>query len=134
MDGHRQAPRKQFTQLRQAPSKCRNGLDIAMHRLRRKLHGSGVGIRTIRGLGYLLQQDQDGDDEGAADPGAARPAPTPAAVPCGADAGGVLAIDAAVTYRMALADGPVDIAPHAPGHSSGRGHADTECITGWVPP
>lgn len=34
---------------------------------------------------------------------------------------GVLAIDAAVTYRMALADGPIDIAPHAPGHSSGRG-------------
>ncbi len=26
---------------------------------------------------------------------------------------GVLAIDAAVTYRMALADGPIDIAPHA---------------------
>ncbi|KFA23856.1 response regulator transcription factor [Xanthomonas vasicola] len=41
-----------------------NGLDIAMHRLRRKLHGSGVGIRTIRGLGYLLQECQDGDDEG----------------------------------------------------------------------
>ncbi|WP_242629601.1 hypothetical protein [Xanthomonas oryzae] len=46
---------------------------------------------------------------------------------------GVLAIDAAVTYRMVLADGPIDIAPHAPGHSSGRRHADTECITGWVP-
>ncbi|KAB7770552.1 response regulator [Xanthomonas maliensis] len=41
-----------------------NGLDIAMYRLRRKLHGSGVGIRTIRGLGYLLQERQDGDDEG----------------------------------------------------------------------
>jgi two-component system OmpR family response regulator len=40
-----------------------NGLDIAMHRLRRKLHGSGVGIRTIRGLGYLLQECQDGGDE-----------------------------------------------------------------------
>ncbi len=37
---------------------------------------------------------------------------------------GVLAIDAAVTYRMALADGPIDIAPYAPGHSSGRGHAE----------
>ncbi|AEQ94643.1 hypothetical protein XOC_0406 [Xanthomonas oryzae pv. oryzicola BLS256] len=45
----------------------------------------------------------------------------------------MLAIDAAVTYRMVLADGPIDIAPHAPGHSSGRRHADTECITGWVP-
>ncbi|WP_371182511.1 response regulator [Xanthomonas sacchari] len=33
-----------------------NGLDISMHRLRRKLHGAGVGIRTIRGLGYLLEE------------------------------------------------------------------------------
>lgn len=40
-----------------------NGLDIAMYRLRRKLQGSGVGVRTIRGLGYLLQEQQDtGDD------------------------------------------------------------------------
>ncbi|CBA16264.1 response regulator [Xanthomonas albilineans] len=33
-----------------------NGLDISMHRLRRKLHGTGVGIRTIRGLGYMLEE------------------------------------------------------------------------------
>ncbi|MFC6839169.1 response regulator [Xanthomonas theicola] len=33
-----------------------NGLDISMHRLRRKLEHSGVGIRTIRGLGYLLEE------------------------------------------------------------------------------
>ncbi len=33
-----------------------NGLDISIHRLRRKLAGSGVGIRTIRGLGYLLEE------------------------------------------------------------------------------
>src|SRR5512139_3759073 len=33
-----------------------NGLDIAMHRVRRKLQGSGVSIRTIRGLGYLLEE------------------------------------------------------------------------------
>ena len=33
-----------------------NGLDIAIHRLRRKLHGSGTGVRTIRGLGYLLEE------------------------------------------------------------------------------
>ncbi|TBR10177.1 MAG: response regulator transcription factor [Lysobacter sp.] len=32
-----------------------NGLDICIHRLRRKLHDSGVQIRTIRGLGYLLE-------------------------------------------------------------------------------
>lgn len=32
-----------------------NGLDIAVHRLRRKLEGTGVSIRTIRGLGYMLE-------------------------------------------------------------------------------
>ena len=37
-----------------------NGLDIAIHRLRRKLHGSGAGVRTVRGLGYLLEED-DGE-------------------------------------------------------------------------
>ncbi|MCC4595152.1 response regulator transcription factor [Xanthomonas campestris pv. phormiicola] len=46
-----------------------NGLDISMHRLRRKLHGSGVGIRTIRGLGYLLEESRtaDADADAAAD-------------------------------------------------------------------
>ena len=33
-----------------------NGLDIAIHRLRRKLEHSGVEVRTVRGLGYLLQE------------------------------------------------------------------------------
>ena len=33
-----------------------NGLDIAIHRLRRKLQGSGTTVRTIRGLGYLLEE------------------------------------------------------------------------------
>lgn len=33
-----------------------NGLDIALHRLRRKLQDSGVSVRTIRGLGYLLEE------------------------------------------------------------------------------
>ncbi len=36
-----------------------NGLDIAIHRLRRKLDGSGTGVRTIRGLGYLLEELTD---------------------------------------------------------------------------
>lgn len=36
-----------------------NGLDIAIHRLRRKLEGSGTGVRTIRGLGYLLEGTAD---------------------------------------------------------------------------
>ncbi len=36
-----------------------NGLDIAVYRLRRKLDGSGVRIRTVRGLGYLLETGND---------------------------------------------------------------------------
>ena len=36
-----------------------NGLDIAIYRVRRKLQGSGVMIRTIRGLGYLLEEGSD---------------------------------------------------------------------------
>ena len=36
-----------------------NGLDIAIHRLRRKLEGSGTGVRTIRGLGYLLEESDE---------------------------------------------------------------------------
>lgn len=34
-----------------------NGLDIAVHRLRRKLAESGVNLRTVRGLGYMLEAD-----------------------------------------------------------------------------
>jgi len=30
-----------------------------VHRLRRKLEGSGIRIRTLRGLGYLLEQGPD---------------------------------------------------------------------------
>jgi two-component system OmpR family response regulator len=36
-----------------------NGLDIALYRLRRKLAGSGTRVRTIRGLGYLLEEAGD---------------------------------------------------------------------------
>jgi two-component system, OmpR family, response regulator len=32
-----------------------NAIDIAMHRLRKKFDQSGVNIRTIRGLGYLIE-------------------------------------------------------------------------------
>ncbi|MDR1075499.1 MAG: response regulator [Xanthomonadaceae bacterium] len=38
-----------------------NGLDISIHRLRRKLHGTGARIRTVRGLGYLLEACEDSD-------------------------------------------------------------------------
>jgi len=30
-------------------------IEVYIHRLRRKLEGSGTGIRTVRGLGYLLE-------------------------------------------------------------------------------
>ena len=30
-------------------------LEVIVHRLRRKLEGSDVSIRTVRGLGYLLE-------------------------------------------------------------------------------
>ena len=44
-----------------------NGLDIAIHRLRRKLQDSGVTVRTIRGLGYLLEHGEaDAPPPGAA--------------------------------------------------------------------
>ena len=34
-----------------------NVMEIFVHRLRKKLQDAGVGIRTIRGLGYLLERD-----------------------------------------------------------------------------
>ena len=39
-----------------------NALEAFISRLRRKLQGSGAGIRTLRGLGYLVEaQADDGD-------------------------------------------------------------------------
>ena len=35
-----------------------NLVEVYMHRLRRKLAGSGVAIRTVRGLGYRLEEHQ----------------------------------------------------------------------------
>lgn len=32
-----------------------NAVEVYVHRLRRKLDGSGIAIRTLRGLGYLLE-------------------------------------------------------------------------------
>src|SRR5436190_15317462 len=32
-------------------------IEVYIHRLRRKLDGSGLAIRTVRGLGYLLEQE-----------------------------------------------------------------------------
>lgn len=37
-----------------------NAIEVYVHRLRRKLEPAGVSIRTIRGLGYLLEKDPNG--------------------------------------------------------------------------
>lgn len=37
------------------PGAVGGALEVYIHRLRRKLDGSGLGIRTVRGLGYLLE-------------------------------------------------------------------------------
>lgn len=34
-----------------------NAIEVCVHRLRKKIEPSGVNIRTIRGLGYLLEKD-----------------------------------------------------------------------------
>ncbi len=34
-----------------------NAIEVYIHRLRRRLEGSGLDIRTVRGLGYLLEAD-----------------------------------------------------------------------------
>lgn len=42
-----------------------NALDVAIHRLRKKLHtiGSSVSIVNVRGIGYALREDGDTDEE-----------------------------------------------------------------------
>jgi two-component system OmpR family response regulator len=37
-----------------------NAIEVYVHRLRRKLEPAGVSIRTIRGLGYLLEKNTNG--------------------------------------------------------------------------
>jgi two-component system OmpR family response regulator len=34
-------------------------IEVYIHRLRKKLEGSGLGIRTVRGLGYLLENESE---------------------------------------------------------------------------
>ncbi len=36
-----------------------NAIEVYVHRLRKKLEGSGLVIRTVRGLGYLLEKPRD---------------------------------------------------------------------------
>ena len=35
-----------------------NTIEVYIHRLRRKLEGGGLVIRTVRGLGYLLEEEE----------------------------------------------------------------------------
>lgn len=41
-----------------------NALEAFISRLRKKLQGSGAGIRTLRGLGYVLEPDHGGPGAG----------------------------------------------------------------------
>jgi len=36
-----------------------NAIEVYVHRLRKKLEPAGIQIRTVRGLGYMLDKDQD---------------------------------------------------------------------------
>jgi two-component system, OmpR family, response regulator len=36
-----------------------NAVEVCVHRLRKKLEPSGINIRTVRGLGYLLDKQVD---------------------------------------------------------------------------
>lgn len=38
-----------------------NAIEVCVHRLRKKIEPSGIVIRTIRGLGYLMEKNQDKD-------------------------------------------------------------------------
>ena len=44
---------------RTEPASATNSIEVYIHRLRRKLEQSGLAIRTVRGLGYLLEADAD---------------------------------------------------------------------------
>mgnify|MGYP003579901304 CR=1 FL=1 len=37
-----------------------NAIEVFVYRLRRKLEVSGVGIRTVRGMGYLIEKEHAG--------------------------------------------------------------------------
>ncbi|MEP6722790.1 MAG: helix-turn-helix domain-containing protein, partial [Variovorax sp.] len=38
-----------------------NALEAFISRLRKKLSGSGAGIRTLRGIGYLLEAEPEAE-------------------------------------------------------------------------
>ena len=36
-----------------------NAIEVYVHRLRKRIESAGVRIRTVRGLGYLLERESD---------------------------------------------------------------------------
>ena len=59
-DKHADKPNSKATDGPEAPGAdppaAPGMIEVYIHRLRRKLEGSGLSIRTVRGLGYLLEQ------------------------------------------------------------------------------
>ncbi len=47
--------KEQILQLWGQESGASNAIEVYVHRLRKKLEGAGVVVRTVRGLGYLLE-------------------------------------------------------------------------------
>ena len=43
-----------------------NAVEVCVHRVRRKLEPYGIEIRTVRGMGYLLEKESDGGPADAA--------------------------------------------------------------------
>ena len=47
------------------PSVQIEAIEVVIYRLRKKLVGTRTRLMTLRGLGYLLREDKDGDHEGS---------------------------------------------------------------------
>jgi two-component system response regulator TctD len=45
-----------------------DAVEVLVHRLRKRLQGTPVGIRTVRGLGYVLERTGDASDPARAAP------------------------------------------------------------------
>ncbi len=43
-----------------------NAIEVCVHRVRRKLEPLGIEIRTVRGMGYLIEKARDGESANAA--------------------------------------------------------------------
>ena len=43
-----------------------NAIEVCVHRVRKKLEPFGVEIRTVRGMGYLIEKANEGESAGVA--------------------------------------------------------------------